>query len=118
MSELPHRGKISQTSDGGFTHKTITAEYGNGARQFAADGLKARREMMTINYYAFTRQEMLDVTAILDDIGGWGTLQYESPISNELKNWTVPEGRYSFQALSGDHYSLTFQLEQDFRGII
>lgn len=90
------------------TNRALTAQFGDGFEQAAADGLNTKQSVWSIRLSG-TKAEMKEVTDFLDDHGQWKRFQWSDPLGDEGVYRSSP---YGVTKHGGDQVSITVQFKQ------
>ena len=113
-ANLPLTTMISQDSTFTYKNRVLESRLGDGYVQRVVDGTNSTRAEAEIVYSNLTTAEYTTLINVLNAVGSWDRLVYQSPLDAAPKNWVVsPEG-VQVRAKSGDHYDVSFLLIQDF----
>jgi len=90
---------------GRISHRTLSAQFGDGYSQEAEDGINARGESWPLEFFG-TEQELLPIKEFLDRHGGWKRFLWTPPLGVQgvFKNAT---GEYELVPLGGGWFTLT-----------
>jgi phage-related protein len=109
---LPLTDMISQASTGTYKNKVRIAQFGDGYVQAVADGLNSTMGMWQLTYENLSSSERSTLKAVLDAVGSWDYVTWQSPLDASSKKWLVTEDGIAWTAKSGDLYTATFTLRQ------
>ena len=111
---MPLPEKITQDSVQSSESNTLTSTLGNNIRQYADNGLNARRDQWAIQYGVLSKAELNTILNVLELVGGGKDyITWTALTSTVNKKWIVVNGAYSIDVIGGDQFRLTFTLEED-----
>lgn len=111
---MPLTDKITQESVPSSSVNTMMSELGNNIRQYADNGLNARRDRWAIQYAVLTEAEMKTVLAMLIAVGGGKDYINWTPDGETVsKKWIVINGEYTNPPISGSTHTVSFTIEQE-----
>ena len=73
-------------------YRILTADFGDGYSQRAADGLNGQNESMTMVWNTITYADALIIMNFLDSMQGVGAFSYQAPNDPDVKNWICVNG--------------------------
>jgi phage-related protein len=109
---MPLTGSISENSTKTPDYKTISAKFGEGFGQRAADGLNAKKDTWSLQWVPVTLTNRNTIVAALDAVGGWDYLTWTPPGEGSSKKYIVVGG-YTENYIA-DRYRISCKLEQVF----
>lgn len=113
-ANLPLPDLVSQSSSFGFTNRILKSELGDGYVQRVVDGTNATKKTANVMWENLTTAEKDTVLAALSSVGSWDRITWQSPICTSVTNWVITEDGVQISVKSGEHYSISLQLVQDF----
>lgn len=110
---LPYSTKITRDSDMELATREISAQFGDGYRQAAPDGLNAVYEEWNITWAPLTKTERNSLLASLQSIGTWGIATWTPCDETVQKKFNIV-GKVSFGRVNKSLYKVQAQLKQVF----
>jgi phage-related protein len=110
---LPLPDKIAQGSAKvNVVPRIITAEFGDGYSQRAADGINNLPETVEVRWIPVLKTDKDTIVNALNATGGWDYLTWTPPAESTAKKYVMtPEG-YSVELISGKYYVVSVMLRQ------
>ncbi|WP_445322804.1 phage tail protein [Ramlibacter sp. AN1015] len=105
---------ISQGSTRQRVNRVLSAQFADGYSQEAPDGINPNYDVWNITYVPLNASERATVWAALDAVGASDYLTWQPPGSATSKKWKVVKDSVSETPVSGDLYTVSFQLRQVF----
>lgn len=111
---LPQRDRITTNSRRIITNRVMVAQYGNGYKQIAKDGINANRDQWDIQIAPLTGADLTLVQQFFDDVGTNIFFEW-TPLGETIaKNWLVVPDSLSWPMISTETMLAEFQIEQVF----
>lgn len=104
---VPRRQAAGET-----TFRVRAAQFGDGYRQVAADGINNRVQSWQLTFNG-RRQRIADIAAFLDARAGHERFYWTPPLASTPRLFTA--GAYSLQAEGGELFTLTVTFAEAFQ---
>lgn len=111
---LPYTSKILLSSQKSKNYNDISAQFGDGYQQVAANGLNSVRDVWTINWANLSLTEITNLESILDLNGSWGIYSWTPCYENTSKNFRLVKDSYTRNAYTGAIFGASIKLIQVF----
>jgi len=111
MTILALQSFISQSSTKTRAHRILSAQFGDGYRQTAPDGINNRIDTWSINYENLSTADRDTLWVFLDLVGAFDTFTWQAFGDAATKTWRIT-GDISESYNSGGIYSVSFRAEQ------
>lgn len=102
----------SQSSKQSRKFRTLTAQFGDGYRQDAPDGINYQLDSWDLNFENLTGTVAGNVKAFYDSVGSFTQFTWQAPGDSSSKTWKLDPSGYSVQALAGNVYSISTRIMQ------
>ncbi len=94
---------------GRIDHRTLSAKFGDGYAQIAADGIHSTTQSWPLSFVDYGPQ-IAAIKAFLDAHGSWRPFLWTPPLG-QASTWRS-QGGYQLKALGGLRYELSVTLEE------
>ena len=110
---LPLTTYIAQGSTVTYRNRVLQAKFGDGYDQTAPDGINNIVADWSIRYDNLTTSEKTTLLTALNAVGSWDYLTWTPP-GETSKKFKVTKDGYSVAPISGDLWTVSFNLTQVF----
>lgn len=113
MANLPLTSRLTQESRRTRKYRTLSAQFGDGYSQRAADGLNSIVDSWQIVYSTVTATEANTIRSFCDSVGNWDSFTWTAPGEASSKKWRI-KSDVQESSVSGNLFSISFEIEQVF----
>lgn len=109
---LPLPEKIMRGSNPEVSHRSLSAQFGDGYEQVAPDGLNTRQELWDVTWGNLSQLQVLQVTQFLNSVGAWGTIEWTPCYEATSRKFRVVNGKYKRKTISNSDFQISCQLKR------
>lgn len=114
MAALPLQTHLSQATSFNKTFKARAMRLGDGFSNRVKDSLNSTVWKGTCQYENLTSSELNTLSLFFDDIGSWGTFDYQPKGAPASMKFSVDEAGLQITNVSGDLYNVSFSCRAEF----
>ena len=112
---LPLTNKISIEAEKSVVFREVSAQFGDGYKQVAPDGINNKIDNWNITWSPLSSTELTTVETVLNTNGSWGILSWTPAGESVAKNFRMSKEGYTRKALNRNGlFSISCKLVQVF----